>query len=101
MFVQEWLVAVSSPSSPQIRFRATYPSSVGRNVDEILRVLDALQLTDGWTPPATGEEEGGVDETEVCLGEASSAARAHILMSAPLPLCTPLSPLPQAAAPRP
>lgn len=48
---------------PQRRVRTTltYPPSVGRNVDEILRTLDALQLTDrqpvatpvNWTP---GEE---------------------------------------------
>ena len=29
----------------KVRLTLTYPASVGRNVDEILRVLDALQLT--------------------------------------------------------
>jgi len=29
-----------------IRFMVTYPQSVGRNVDEILRILDAMQLVD-------------------------------------------------------
>ena len=45
---------------PQKRIRASivYPPSVGRNFDEVLRLLDSLQLTDGykvatpvnWTP---------------------------------------------------
>ncbi|MEK9664710.1 MAG: redoxin domain-containing protein, partial [Candidatus Nanopelagicales bacterium] len=30
----------------KIRLTLTYPKSVGRNFDEILRVIDALQLTD-------------------------------------------------------
>lgn len=31
----------------KVRLTLTYPPSAGRNVDEILRVLDSLQLTDG------------------------------------------------------
>ena len=42
----------------KVRLTLTYPKSVGRNFDEILRVIDALQLTDSapvstpvdWTP---------------------------------------------------
>jgi alkyl hydroperoxide reductase subunit AhpC len=42
----------------KVRLTLTYPKSVGRNFDEILRVVDALQLTDkapvstpvDWTP---------------------------------------------------
>jgi thioredoxin-dependent peroxiredoxin len=42
----------------KVRLTLTYPKSVGRNFDEILRVIDALQLTDlapvstpvDWTP---------------------------------------------------
>lgn len=42
----------------KVRTTLTYPPSVGRNIDEILRTLDALQLTDklpvstpvNWTP---------------------------------------------------
>jgi alkyl hydroperoxide reductase subunit AhpC len=29
----------------KVKLTLTYPSSLGRNIDEILRVLDALQLT--------------------------------------------------------
>jgi alkyl hydroperoxide reductase subunit AhpC len=31
----------------KIRLTLTYPPSAGRNFDEILRVIDSLQLTDG------------------------------------------------------
>ncbi len=42
----------------KVRLTLTYPKSVGRNFDEVLRVIDALQLTDSapvstpvdWTP---------------------------------------------------
>ena len=42
----------------KVRLTLTYPKSVGRNFDEIIRVVDALQLTDAapvstpvdWTP---------------------------------------------------
>ena len=33
----------------KVRLTLTYPKSVGRNFDEILRVVDALQLTDQFT----------------------------------------------------
>ena len=56
----------------KIRLIMTYPMSVGRNFDEILRVIDSLQLSDrariatpaNWTPggdviipPSIGDEE--------------------------------------------
>jgi alkyl hydroperoxide reductase subunit AhpC len=50
-------VFIIDPSN-KVRLTLTYPKSVGRNFDEILRVIDALQLTDAqpvstpadWTP---------------------------------------------------
>jgi alkyl hydroperoxide reductase subunit AhpC len=47
-------------SANKVRLTMTYPKSVGRNFDEILRVIDALQLTDkasvstpaDWVPGA-------------------------------------------------
>ena len=50
-------VFIVDPSN-KVRTTLTYPKSVGRNFDEILRVIDALQLTDAqpvstpadWTP---------------------------------------------------
>jgi alkyl hydroperoxide reductase subunit AhpC len=50
-------VFVIAPNN-KVRLTLTYPKSVGRNFDEIVRVIDALQLTDkfpvstpvDWTP---------------------------------------------------
>lgn len=40
-------VFVLDPAN-KVRLMLTYPASTGRNFDEILRVIDSLQLTDGY-----------------------------------------------------
>ncbi len=45
----------------KIRLTFTYPMSTGRNFDEILRVIDALQLTDGYTVATPGNWKQGDD----------------------------------------
>jgi len=46
----------------KIRLTFTYPASTGRNFNEILRVIDSLQLTDGYSvaTPANWEDGGDV-----------------------------------------
>ena len=45
----------------KIRLSITYPMSTGRNFDEVLRVIDALQLTDGYTVATPGNWKDGDD----------------------------------------
>jgi thioredoxin-dependent peroxiredoxin len=45
----------------KIRLTITYPMSTGRNFDEVLRVIDALQLTDGYTVATPGNWRNGDD----------------------------------------
>ena len=45
----------------KVRLTLTYPMSVGRNFDEILRVIDALQLTDSHTVATPGNWKDGDD----------------------------------------
>ncbi|QJE00852.1 peroxiredoxin [Massilia forsythiae] len=45
----------------KIRLTITYPMSTGRNFDEVLRVIDALQLTDGYTVATPGNWKDGDD----------------------------------------
>lgn len=44
----------------KLRLTFTYPASTGRNFDEILRVIDSLQLTDGYSvaTPANWNDGG-------------------------------------------
>ncbi len=45
----------------KIRLTITYPMSTGRNFDEVLRVIDALQLTDGYAVATPGNWRDGDD----------------------------------------
>ncbi|NHZ92861.1 redoxin domain-containing protein [Massilia sp. CCM 8733] len=45
----------------KIRLSITYPMSTGRNFDEVLRVLDALQLSDAYTVATPGNWRDGDD----------------------------------------
>ena len=45
----------------KVRLIITYPMSTGRNFDEVLRVIDALQLTDGYTVATPGNWKDGED----------------------------------------
>ncbi|MEE9427848.1 MAG: peroxiredoxin [Paracoccaceae bacterium] len=58
----------------KIRLTMTYPMSVGRNFDEILRALDAIQMTDG-TPVATPANWNTGDDVIVALSLNDNEAR--------------------------
>lgn len=45
----------------KVRLMITYPMSTGRNFDEVLRVIDALQLTDSCTVATPGNWHQGED----------------------------------------
>lgn len=45
----------------KVRLIITYPMSTGRNFDEIVRVIDALQLTDRYTVATPGNWKPGDD----------------------------------------
>jgi alkyl hydroperoxide reductase subunit AhpC len=45
----------------KVRLMITYPMSTGRNFDEVLRVIDALQLSDGYTVATPGNWKDGDD----------------------------------------
>ena len=45
----------------KVRLIITYPLSTGRNFDEVLRVIDALQLTDSYTVATPGNWRDGDD----------------------------------------
>ena len=45
----------------KVRLIITYPLSTGRNFDEVLRVIDALQVTDKYTVAIPGNWKNGDD----------------------------------------
>jgi alkyl hydroperoxide reductase subunit AhpC len=57
-----------------LRLMLTYPKSVGRNFDEIVRVIDALQATDA-DPIATPADWKPGDRVIVGLGVPTDEAR--------------------------
>ncbi|HZV65187.1 MAG TPA: hypothetical protein VFG03_09825 [Telluria sp.] len=62
-----WVVLFSHPADftpdphKKVRLTITYPMSTGRNFDEVLRVIDALQLTDGYSVATPGNWRDGDD----------------------------------------
>lgn len=59
----------------KVRLMISYPMSVGRNFDEILRALDAIQLTDG-APLATPANWNKGDDVIIGLGLNDEQAKA-------------------------
>jgi alkyl hydroperoxide reductase subunit AhpC len=60
----------------KVRLTLTYPKSVGRNFDEIVRVIDALQLTDRATVATPADWEPG-DRVVVAPTVSTEDARAR------------------------
>jgi alkyl hydroperoxide reductase subunit AhpC len=53
-------VFVVDPNN-KVRLTLTYPASTGRNFDELLRVIDSLQLTDGYKVATPADWKDGED----------------------------------------
>ena len=63
-------------SDKKIRLTLTYPPSTGRNVDEILRVLDSLQLTDKHKVATPVDWQNG-DDVIISPSLSNDDARQH------------------------
>ena len=59
----------------KVRLTITYPASTGRNFDEILRVIDSLQLTDGYKVAAPVNWKDGQDVIIVPSVDNEAAAK--------------------------
>jgi len=68
-------VFIIDPSN-KVRLILTYPASTGRNFDELLRVIDSLQLTDGYKVATPANWEQGED---VIIGAAVTDDEAKTL----------------------
>ena len=66
-------VFVIDPSN-KVRLILTYPASTGRNFDELLRVIDSLQLTDGYK---VATPANWVDGDDVIVGAGVSDEEAE------------------------
>ncbi|MDY7105524.1 MAG: peroxiredoxin [Actinomycetota bacterium] len=69
-------VFVIDPAN-RVRLTLTYPKSVGRNFDELLRVIDALQATDA-NPIATPADWRPGERVIVGLGTSTEDARRQL-----------------------
>jgi len=69
-------VFVIDPAN-KVRLTLTYPKSVGRNFDELVRVIDALQATDA-SPIATPADWRPGDRVIVSPGLSTEDARARL-----------------------
>lgn len=68
-------VFVIDPSN-KVRLTLTYPASTGRNFDELLRVIDSLQLTDGYKVATPANWRDGDDVIVVpALSDEEAAER--------------------------
>ncbi len=61
----------------KVKLIITYPASTGRNFDEILRVIDSLQLTDGYSVAAHGRLEGRPRRGDRAVAPGSRGAQAR------------------------
>ena len=59
-----------------VRLSLTYPASIGRNIDEIIRVLDGLQLSSEF-PVSTPEDWNNGDDVIISPAVSDEEAKAR------------------------